>query len=371
MAIYNLGFVMEQAAGCVSHTRTLQLNSLSDAEVRTRWALIPRQQRSSNACSPAQNVDGGVQASLQARAAVSKMLRRCRVDAFLFHTQLPALLAAVHRRPIPRIVSVDATPQQHNQLEYAQGRIAGLTWFERAKWRLHRNCYSAATHLVAWSQSAKQSLITDYELPADKITVVPPGIDTGYWRRPTPRRPAEQPVKVLFVAPDFERAGGPLLLAAFRALRHLGAELHLVTQAPVASEPGVFVYSRLLPNSLELRELYHQADVFAVPTHVDYSPIVLAEAGAAGLPVVTSSLSIPSEFVREQQTGLLTPAGSDKAFEDALRRLILQPALRLELGERAVNHVCSTYEARKNTGRLLELLKGEVDIARMHMRVFA
>ena len=80
------------------------------------------------------------------------------------------------------------------------------------------------------SDWTKLGLVRDYEVPADKITVIPPGVNVQEWRRPTPRVPHTDPVKILFVGGDLERKGGLVLLEAFRALRHLGLELHLVTK---------------------------------------------------------------------------------------------------------------------------------------------
>ena len=81
-----------------------------------------------------------------------------------------------------------------------------------------------------------------------------------------PRVPHANPVKILFVGGDLERKGGLVLLEAFRALRHLGLELHLVTKDRLAPEPGVFVYNNLQANSQPLKDLYHTCDVFALPT---------------------------------------------------------------------------------------------------------
>ena len=106
-------------------------------------------------------------------------------------------------------------------------------------------------------------------MPADKITVIPPGVNVHEWRRPTPRVPHANPVKILFVGGDLERKGGLVLLEAFRALRHLGLELHLVTKDRLAPEPGVFVYNNLEANSQPLKDLYHTCDIFALPTFGD------------------------------------------------------------------------------------------------------
>jgi hypothetical protein len=61
---------------------------------------------------------------------------------------------------------------------------------------------------LKWSEWAKLGLVQDYDVPADKITVIPPGVNVHEWLRPMPRVPHADPVKILFVGGDIERKGG-------------------------------------------------------------------------------------------------------------------------------------------------------------------
>ncbi|MEI8166857.1 MAG: glycosyltransferase family 4 protein [Chloroflexales bacterium] len=369
MAVYTLGFVMEQALGHVTHTKNLQTNVPRDPAVRAHWALVPFEVHGLAARLPLYKSNWTVRAGLRARAAVARLARTTQLDALFFHTQVPAILAPDWLRRLPSVVSLDATPIQYDQLGTFYQHQQGPVWLEALKWRLNRNCYCTARHLVTWSAWAKQSLIADYGVSASKITVIPPGVNIAEWVRPTPRVHHDGPVKLLFVGANLERKGGLLLLDAFRALRPLGVELHLVTKDHVAAEPGLIVYSNMQPNSAPLKALYHECDIFALPTFGDCLPMVLSEAGAAGMAVVSTSVAAIPEIVREGQTGLTVPAGDTHALEAALRQLVQQPALRLQLGERAVAHVSRAYDAASNAQRLLDLIKAEVDAARARVGV--
>ncbi len=125
------------------------------------------------------------------------------------------------------------------------------------------------------------------------------------------------------------------------------------------------------PNSQPLKDLYHSCDIFALPTFGDCLPMVLSEAGASGMAVVSTDVAAIPEIVRNDDTGLTVPAGDQLALTEALRRLVVSPTLRMSLAERAMAHVAREYDAQKNAGRLLDLLKGEVDMARMKVRVAA
>jgi glycosyltransferase involved in cell wall biosynthesis len=371
MAVYNIGFVIEHVLGHITHAKNLQQNVPTDPEIRAAWGLLHFETPGLGGHIPLFKSNWTVRAGLRGRRAISRMARERRPDALFFHSHVPAILARDWMRRVPSIVSVDATPRQIDTLGRFYQHPQGPQFIERLKWQLNRDCFQAARHMVAWSNWAKQGLVDEYEVPADKVTVVPPGVNVRDWLRPAARRRQDGATKILFVGGDLERKGGHLLIEAFRALRPLGVELHLATREKVPAEPGLFVYNSMQPNSAELKALYHSCDIFALPTFGDCLPMVLSEAGAAGLAVVSTQLAAIPEVVRDGETGLLAPVGDTKALEEALRQLVLQPELRLRMGERAVAHVAREYDAQKNAGRLLDLLKGEVDLARMHTRVAA
>ena len=147
----------------------------------------------------------------------------------------------------------------------------------------------------------------------------------------------------------------------FRALRHLGVELHLVTKDSLAPEPGVFVYNNLQANSQPLKDLYHACDVFALPTYGDCLPMVLSEAGAAEMAIVSTSVAGIPEIILNRETGLTVPVGDAGALTQALSDLATNPALRLSLGKRALAHVTRHYDAPTNASLLLNLLKAEAN----------
>jgi glycosyltransferase involved in cell wall biosynthesis len=369
--VYNMGFIIEQVLGHITHAHNLQATIPQDSDVRAHWGLIPYEVNGLMGRMPVYRSNWTVRVGLRTRRALHTMASQAQLDALFFHTQVPAMLALDWVRRVPSIISLDATPRQYDQLGSFYAHDSGAPWMEQLKWRLSRTVFDAARHLVTWSSWAKQGLVDDYAVSADKITVIPPGVTVSDWLRPKPRTPHEGPAKILFVGGDLERKGGLLLLEAFRALRPLGVELHLVTRDQVQAEPGLFVYHNMRPNSPALRQLYYDCDIFALPTYGDCLPMVLSEAGAAGMAIVSTQLAAIPEVICDGESGILVPVGNVAKLTDALRGLILQPELRLRLGERAVDHVARHYDTRKNAMRLLELLKSQADAARKRARMAA
>jgi glycosyltransferase involved in cell wall biosynthesis len=355
----------------VTHTKNLQNNIPLDPAVQAHWALIPYETQGFAGRIPIYKSNWTVRAGILARRSVAALAQTTKLDALFFHTQVPAIFATNWLRRLPGIVSLDATPLQYDRLGQFYQHAQSPAWLEQFKWQLNCDCYRAARHLVAWSEWTKAGLIADYQVPSEKITVIPPGVNVRDWKRPEPRTRHDGPVKILFVGANLERKGGLLLLDAFRTLRPLGVELHLVTKDQVTPEPGLYVYNNMQANSAPLKALYHACDIFALPTYGDCLPMVLSEAGATGMAVVSTQLAGIPEIVRDGETGLTVPVGDTAALTQALRRLVEQPELRMKLGEQAITHVTNQYDAVKNALRLLDMIKGEVDGARGQLRMAA
>jgi glycosyltransferase involved in cell wall biosynthesis len=111
------------------------------------------------------------------------------------------------------------------------------------------------------------------------------------------------------------------------------------------------------PNSQSLKDLFFQSDIFCLPTQGDCLPMALSEAGAAGLPIVSTRLAAIPEIIRDGETGFLVPPGDLGALIVALNRLILDPALRLRQGHAAEQLVRQRFDSRLNANRLLDLMK--------------
>jgi glycosyltransferase involved in cell wall biosynthesis len=364
MAGYEFGFLLEQSLGHVTHAKNLLTNIALDPEVHAHWGLIDFEATGIAGWIPVYRSNWTVRAGVCAYREVARMNRQTKLDALFFHTQVPAILAQRWLRKIPGIVSLDATPRQYDELGAFYKHERDPPWFEAWKWRLNRDCFRSARRLVAWSEWTKLGLVQDYEVPADKITVIPPGVNVQEWRRPTPRVPHANPVKILFVGGDLKRKGGLVLLEAFRALRHLGLELHLVTKDRLPPEPGLFIYNNLEANSQPLKDLYHTCDIFALPTFGDTFALVLSEAGAAGMAIISTNMAAIPEFVRDGETGLTVLAGDVVSLTRAIQDLATNPTLRMTLGECAMAHVTRHYDALTNASRLLDLLKAEANGAR-------
>lgn len=357
-----VGFVLEQALGHITHADNLIRLIGPDERVRAEFAPIDFAPHARWARVPGHG-NWTIRAGLRARRAVRSMRRSEPVDALFVHTQVPATLMPDLLGRIPSVVSLDATPFQYDELGDHYDHATGSERVERVKWRLHRRCFSQAARLVTWSEWAKADLVARYDVPESKVTVIAPGVDVARWRSergPTAGDTSDGPVRILFVGGNLARKGGLALVEAVRRVRAGGAdvELDLVTHDELPPEQGVTVHHGLGPNSPDLIDLYRRSDVFCLPTLGDCLPMVLSEAGAVGLPLVSTSVGGIGEIVRHEQTGLLVPPDDAGALTDALGRLVADPAMRHRLGSEAQRVVSEHFHAATNAARLVELLIG-------------
>ena len=83
---------------------------------------------------------------------------------------------------------------------------------------------------------------------------------------------------------------------------------------------------------MDVPKLVHAFDVFALSSKTEGLPLVVPEAMAAGLPIVTTAVGGLPSVVDEGDTGLLVPV-DERAFGAALGRLERRPRARASDGQ--------------------------------------
>jgi glycosyltransferase involved in cell wall biosynthesis len=101
--------------------------------------------------------------------------------------------------------------------------------------------------------------------------------------------------------------------------------------------------------------------VFCLPTKGDCLPMVLPEAGSAGLALVSTDVGAISEIVRNDETGLLVDVGDVDGLTTSLDRLATDATLAGRLGSSAAELVRREHNAAINAGRIADVVRSVVD----------
>ncbi len=270
-------------------------NDLRACRLFDRWAAgrLARR-RSGGDGAPAAVIACEISALATFRAA-----RRLGIATFL---DAPS----IHHREQDRVQPTADPPELHR-------RIAAVKEAEIA----------LADHVLTVSELARRTYIAA-GVPAERVHSVTLGADAALFAPSPagePRPPAGDGFTFLFAGAPIARKGFDLLLAAFAEVRRAvpGARLRLVGppgDAPrrVAERGGEGIS---LAGPLDQRGLAAElagADCLVLPSRHDSFGMVVAEALAAGAPVLVSEMVGAKDLVTAGESGWIVPAGDAAAL---------------------------------------------------------
>ena len=356
MKSYSAGFVISQILGHAVHGERIRSQVMNDPEIRPHWMpIFPWTGFWRGVPIVGRNLT--LVSGLQAR----KQLRTCPapLDVLYCHTQEAAVLLGSYMKRIPTILSMDATPANMDTFGQAYGHQVSSQGLERLKHRIVRRSFHLAAHIVTFSDWAKQSVVRDYLVPEERVTVNTPGVDLSLWSVNRPDVALEhRAARLLFVGGDFRRKGGEVLLRC-TAAAGVEWELDIVTRDPVDARgiPNVRVHKGIKSGTEEHTALYRRADMFVLPTQGDCSPWAITEAMAMQLPVISTTVGAIPELVIHGETGLLVPPESPGALVDAIRSLAADPERRRAMGRAGRHRVERYFDGKQSYRELLACIK--------------
>ncbi len=254
-------------------------------------------------------------------------------------------LLALRAMGLPTVATIHHPVSMDRDIALANARGAGHRVLIR-RWysfvRMQRRVVRRLPHVVTVSERARQDIAAAFGIPADRVGVVPNGIDSDLFR-PLPglqRRPRRI---IATASADVPLKGLAHLLHAVAALRTRHADLDLVVVGTLRE--GGHTWRLLRSLRLEgcvrfvsgvpverIVQEYAQASIAAVPSLYEGFGLPAGEAMACGVPVVATTGGALPEVVGN--AGVLVPPGDREALARALSALLENPARRLELAER-------------------------------------
>lgn len=153
-----------------------------------------------------------------------------------------------------------------------------------------------------------------------------------------------------------------LLLRAAAPLLGPEARLVVVGDGPLrpalaetAAALGVAPFVHLLGVRTDVGDVLNALDAFALSSSTEGLPLVIPEAMATGLPVVSTRVGGIPTVVDEGETGFLVESGDEAALRACLSRLRDDPALARELGARARATALHRFSSERMRDEYLQL----------------
>lgn len=222
---------------------------------------------------------------------------------------------------------------------------AGNSWAQLAgssRWRVALETLAArrALHVLAAGDAVCERFrrVTDAASPC--VPIVPEEVARRLRTEVPAAERAAAPLRVLFVGSVAREKGARELVAALSELGN-AVECRVVGN-PIDEE--LVQQLRSLPNAEVLgycewdvlRREYEWADVLALPSYAEGFPRVAYEAAAYGAALVVTPVGGLPHRLADGASALLVPPGDAEALARALRRLVDEPDLKVELANGAV-----------------------------------
>ncbi len=289
--------------------------------------------------------------SPKALANLACRLRSHRPHVLYTMTVVPNIWGRLFGRMarVPVIVSTwrDLYPQQ----------------YERLMWRL-------STHIITNAQALKDAHTRRFKVDPDRVSVVLNGVDSDFFTPDTTQRAAEP--TVLFVG-RFARIKGPFtLLKAFLLTRERvpDARLVLLGSGRLKRKMQDFVRLHRLDGCVSIangsrdpRSYFRQAWVFALSSKREASPNAILEAMASELPIIAPRVGGIPELVQDGDNGILFETGNVEVLSEALIKLLVNKAERLEMGRRSRERALRYHSMERMVSQTQQVIVDEVQRA--------
>ncbi len=215
-------------------------------------------------------------------------------------------------------------------------------------------------HLITVSEFSKSQMVDQYQVPREKITVIPNGISNEYHPKSkskelTDKYGISNHKVVLFLGGLKKRKKLFLLIDVFREVKKQypkNLKLIIAGSGPLEDSlkayalktqenPGIIFTGYIQEN--QKVDLYNLCDVYVFPTELEGFGFGPAEAMACGKPVVASKVGALHEVVDDNYVGYLSNNSVDD-FARKILKLLLNEKECVQFGKNARKKILEKYQ---------------------------
>lgn len=255
---------------------------------------------------------------------------------------------------VPLIVTIHATERgrHHSHVpNETSHRINQLEW---------QVCYEA-WRIIVCSTFMAGELGQYFDVPLDKVTLIPNGVDIAPFRACSEERIQELRARyapngeklLFFIGRITPEKGVQVLLRALPPLRWKYPDLRLLVAGRNSEQMQPLVDELQIAEAVELLGfidgetrncLYRAVDAAVFPSLYEPFGIVALEAMAAGCNVIASNVGGLGEVVDHRRTGLTSVAGDPDSIVWAVDQLFSDPVQAQAMRARGLQEVMRSYD---------------------------
>jgi len=210
-----------------------------------------------------------------------------------------------------------------------------------------------AREVIACSRFMVREVVNGFELPVDKVHLVPNGVDPALWALPTKNAPKREPLVVAWGRVQYEK-GFQVLVRAIAELRQglpgirciiagRGSYLsELQTQIDVEGVTDIVDLAGFVPDD-DLRRILQRAGCVIIPSLYEPFGIVALEGMAAGAPTIVARTGGLAEIVEGTGAGLLFEPGNHHDLADRIRQVLTDSKVATSMRKKAAKLITDQY----------------------------
>ena len=192
-----------------------------------------------------------------------------------------------------------------------------------------------ADQIVVWTNGEAAHMIAEFGLPEEKLTIMPPGVDTNAFSPSQTSTSKCNRRRILYVGRLDALKGVDLLIDAFAILVHRGLDVDLQIVGGGTADEFRRVLGRIsklrltdrvkLPGALpqsELPAIYSNADCIVAPSFHETFGLAVLEAAACGTPAVAADVDGLRSIVVDNETGYLIRDRDPVLYADKIIQIV-------------------------------------------------
>ncbi len=296
-------------------------------------------------------------------AAYLKVFRDYRVDAVLaeYGEIGVQVMDAVEQSGIPLIV-------------HFHGYDASVHSVLEENKETYPRMFGIASGIIAVSRAMRRKLI-ELGAPEQKVHYNPYGVDC---ERFTGADPANAPPLFVAVGRFTEKKAPQITLSAFaRTVKdYPDARLRMIGEGPLLEACRKLANDLQIDKSVEFlggqnhsvisqemqgARCFVQHSVVSPTGDCEGTPVAILEAGATGLPVISTRHAGIPDVVIEGQTGFLVDEHDEASMAQHMSRLAREPVLAARLGQAARQHIRENFSKQQRLADLWSIIDSYIN----------